>query len=159
LREVAELLLAKDYATQEPRLGGVFIERPMLSISGGDSDALVELDKLARLLDSQWRLPGTSLTFGADAVAGLVPVVGDLATAVLSAYIVARAADVGAPKKSDGPHGRHVVLDTVVGSFPVIGSVFDVFYKANNRNIRLLRRHLEKRFHPTLSESEHESRA
>ena len=57
----------------------------LLSVSGGRSDAIVELDRLARLLDSQWRIPGTEITFGADAVAGLVLVVGDLATAVLSA--------------------------------------------------------------------------
>ena len=116
------------------------------------SDAIVELDKLARLLDSQWRIPGTQIRFGADALAGLVPVVGDLATAVLSAYIVARAADVGAPKSLLARMVGNVVLDTVVGSIPLIGSVFDVFYKANNRNIRLLQRHLEKRFDPGLSE-------
>ena len=123
------------------------------------SDAVVELDRLARLLDSQWRIPGTQIRFGADAVAGLVPVVGDLATAVLSAYIVARAADVGAPKSLMARMVGNVVLDTVVGSIPLIGSVFDVFYKANNRNIRLLQRHLEKRFDAKPSESAPESRA
>jgi hypothetical protein len=113
----------------------------------------VELEKMARLLDSQWRIPGTKITFGADAVAGLIPFVGDLATAVLSAYLVARAADLGAPKRLMARMVGNVVLDTVVGSIPLVGSVFDVFYKANNRNIRLLQGHLEKRVYPGRSES------
>ncbi len=121
--------------------------------SAGHRHAVVELEKLARLLDSQWRIPGTKITFGADAVAGLIPFVGDLATAVLSAYLVARAADLGAPKRLMARMVGNVVLDTVVGSIPLVGSVFDVFYKANNRNIRLLQGHLEKRVYPGLSES------
>jgi hypothetical protein len=112
--------------------------------SDGQADALRELAQLARLLDSRWRIPGTSLTFGVDAVAGLVPVAGDLATAVTSAYIIARAVNLGVPKRLMAGMVGNVVLDTVVGSIPLIGSVFDVFFKANNRNIKLLQRHFEK---------------
>jgi hypothetical protein len=97
------------------------------------------------VLDSRWRIPGTRLTFGVDAVAGLIPVVGDLGTGLLSAYIVGRAANLGVPKSLMARMVGNVVLDTVVGSIPLIGSVFDVFFKANNRNIRLLQRQLEKR--------------
>ena len=107
--------------------------------------ALADLDRLARLLDSNWRIPGTSWRFGVDAVAGLLPGVGDLATGLISAYIVLQAPALGA---SNGVMARmigNVALDTLVGSIPLLGSIFDVYYKANNRNIRLLRRHLEKR--------------
>lgn len=106
---------------------------------------LADLDRLADMLDSRWRIPGTGVRFGVDAVAGLLPGIGDAATGLISAYIVARAAGHGA---SGGLLARmvgNVALDTIVGSVPLLGSVFDVFFKANNRNIGLLRRHIERR--------------
>ena len=112
---------------------------------GGPGEALEELDRLARLLDSRWRIPGTDIRFGADALVGLLPGVGDAATGLVSAYIILRAANHGAPKRLLARMAGNVALDTVVGSIPLAGSVFDLFFKANNRNIRLLRRHLEKR--------------
>jgi len=103
-----------------------------------------ELDRLARLLDSQWRIPGTSLRFGVDALAGLVPGVGDAATGLVSAYLIYRASRFDVPRSVLAVMVGNIVLDTVVGSIPLAGSVFDVFFKANNRNIRHLRRHLER---------------
>ncbi len=109
----------------------------------GTAKAIAELDRLARILDSNWKIPGTSIRFGVDAVAGFLPGIGDAATGLVSAYIVLRARNHGA---SGGLLARmlgNVALDTVVGSVPILGSIFDVYYKANNRNIRLLQRHLE----------------
>ena len=113
--------------------------------------AIAELDGLARMLDSSWRIPGTSIRFGVDAVAGLLPGIGDAASGLVSAYIVLQARNHGA---SGGLLARmigNVALDTVVGSVPILGSIFDVYYKANNRNIRLLRSHLERRDLPRRS--------
>ena len=104
--------------------------------------AIGELDVLAALLDSRWRIPGTSIRFGMDALVGLVPVLGDAATGLVSAYIVLRARDCGAGNGLVARMLGNVLLDTVVGSVPILGSIFDVYFKANNRNIRLLRRHL-----------------
>jgi hypothetical protein len=106
--------------------------------------AIVELDLLAALLDSRWRIPGTSIRFGLDALVGLVPVLGDAATGVVSAYIVLRARNCGAGKTLVARMLGNVLIDTVVGSIPILGSIFDVYFKANNRNIRLLRRHLQR---------------
>jgi len=105
---------------------------------------LDELDRLARLLDSQWRVPGTGLTFGVDAVAGLVPGIGDLATGAVSAWIIHTAWRLGATRGVMGRMIANVVLDTAIGAIPLAGSVFDLFFKANNRNMALLRRHLER---------------
>jgi hypothetical protein len=105
---------------------------------------VAELDLLAALLDSRWRIPGTSIRFGLDAVVGLVPVLGDAATGIVSAYIVLRARSCGAGNILVARMLGNVLLDTVVGSIPVLGSIFDVYFKANNRNITLLRRHLGK---------------
>lgn len=108
------------------------------------ANVVAELDWLAALLDSRWRIPGTSIRFGVDALVGLVPVLGDAATGVVSAYIVLRARSCGAEKTLVARMLGNVLLDTVVGSVPILGSLFDVYFKANNRNIRLLRRHLVK---------------
>ena len=105
---------------------------------------VAELDLLAALLDSRWRIPGTSIRFGVDALVGLVPVIGDAATGIVSAYIVMRARNCGAGKTLVARMLGNVLLDTVLGSVPILGSIFDVYFKANNRNIRLLRRHLGK---------------
>jgi hypothetical protein len=107
--------------------------------------ALEELDWLADLLDTRWRIPGLNVRFGAEAVAGLVPVLGDLAGAAVSAYLIMRARELGAPRHVVARMIGNVALDTVFGSVPIVGSVFDVFYKANKRNIRLLKKHLEQR--------------
>ncbi|WP_027145381.1 DUF4112 domain-containing protein [Mesorhizobium sp. WSM3626] len=106
------------------------------------ANAIAELDLLAVLLDSRWRLPGTPIRFGLDALVGLVPVLGDAATGLVSAYIVLRARKCGAGNLLVARMLGNVLFDTVVGSVPILGSIFDVYYKANNRNIRLLRRHL-----------------
>lgn len=100
-----------------------------------------ELAELAQLLDSKWGILG--FRFGIDAIAGLLPVVGDAATGLISAYIVYKAHRLGAPRELLGKMAANVVVDVAVGAIPVAGTVFDVFFKANNRNIRLLREHLK----------------
>ena len=106
---------------------------------------LADLDLLADLLDARWRVPGTSIRFGADALFGLVPVLGDVATGIASIYIVMRAREHGAGNGLIVRMLGNVALDTIVGSIPILGSIFDVYFKANKRNMRLLKRHLERR--------------
>ncbi|MER8555154.1 DUF4112 domain-containing protein [Mesorhizobium sp. M1217] len=106
--------------------------------------AIAELDLLAALLDSRWRIPGTSVRYGLDALVGLVRILGDVATGLVSAYIVLRARNCGAGNGLVGRMLGNVLLDTAVGSVPILGSIFDVYFKANNRNIRLLRRYLQR---------------
>ena len=108
-------------------------------------DGFPELADLAFLLDSRWRIPVIGLRFGMDAVVGLIPVVGDLASAGVSGYILVKAHRLGAPRMLLMQMAGNVVVDTVVGAVPIAGTVFDVFFKANNINIRLLREHLAER--------------
>jgi hypothetical protein len=108
---------------------------------------LADLDWLANLLDARWKVPGTSIRFGADALFGLVPVFGDVATAIASIYIVMRARELGAANGLIARMVGNVALDTVIGSIPILGSIFDVYFKANQRNLRLLRRHIERQKH------------
>ena len=100
------------------------------------------LHGLARMLDSQFVVPGTSFRFGLDALVGLIPGVGDLIGAGLSGYILLEAARIGVPKSVLLRMGWNVAVETVVGAVPFLGDLFDAAYKANNRNIRLLDRYL-----------------
>ncbi|KAB7627464.1 DUF4112 domain-containing protein [Alkalilimnicola sp. S0819] len=110
----------------------------------GTEAQLRELDRLARLLDSSLRVPGTRWRFGLDGLIGLIPGAGDLATGGLSAWIVLRAWRMGAPRTVLLRMAANVGLDVLLGSVPLLGDAFDFFFKANRRNLRLLRRHLQR---------------
>lgn len=97
---------------------------------------------LARVLDSAVKIPGTGIRIGADSVFGLVPVVGDIAGAALSGYIVLASARLGAPASTLMRMLINIGVDTVVGSVPVLGDMFDVGWRANMRNVELLDIHL-----------------
>ncbi len=103
-----------------------------------------EFERVARLLDSQWRIPGTGMRFGLDPVIGLVPGLGDVATGLVSAYIVLMAKRLGLPNHVMARMVGNIAIDVVFGSIPLLGSVFDLFYKANRRNFRLLQEHVER---------------
>lgn len=104
--------------------------------------ALRRVDRLAYWLDERFRLPGTGIRVGLDGLIGLVPGVGDAATAAVGAYILAEAWGLGAPRGVLAHMVFNLVVDAAVGSVPVFGDVFDVGWKANRRNVDLLRRHL-----------------
>lgn len=110
-----------------------------------DDHTLRRLDRLADLLDSHYRIPATGFTIGLDGVIGLIPVVGDLATTALSLYIVAESARYDLPKFRLFHMGWNVAVDGVIGSIPVFGDLFDIGWKANRKNLDLLRRELRNR--------------
>ena len=120
-----------------------------------DEIEIAALEDLARLLDTRWSIPGTNVRFGVDALIGLVPGLGDAASGLVSAYLVYRVAQLGAPPLLIARMAGNVALDTVVGSVPLVGSVFDVFFRANRRNIRLLRNHLDERRRDRFSSAVH----
>lgn len=91
------------------------------------------------------RVPGTNVRFGLDAVVGLIPGVGDALSATVSAYLIGRAAALDAPLPLLVRMAGNLVLDLVVGSVPVAGDLFDIGFRANRRNVELLRRHLAER--------------
>lgn len=106
------------------------------------SDPAARARALGRVLDSAFRIPGTGITVGLDPILGLVPGLGDLAGAVASGYIVLTAARLGAPKAVLARMLLNLGTDTLVGSVPVLGDLFDVGFRANIRNTELLDRHL-----------------
>ncbi|RJQ58199.1 MAG: DUF4112 domain-containing protein [Desulfobacteraceae bacterium] len=107
--------------------------------------SLKRLDRLARLLDDRFRIPGTRWRFGLDGLIGLIPGAGDAATSILSAYVVWRAWRMGASRGAWIRMVRNLILDAVLGSIPLLGDFFDIGWKANRRNIGILKEDLRRR--------------
>lgn len=105
---------------------------------------LDELAALAELLDSRYRIPGTSWRFGLDAILGLVPGIGDALVALPAVYLIWRARQLGVPTSLLVRMAANVGFDTMLGSVPVAGNIFDLFFKSSRRNLALLRRHIDK---------------
>ena len=107
---------------------------------------LARLDALAKLLDVAFILPGTNIRYGIDGLIGLIPVVGDIITTAISLWLVREARALGAPWHITARMLGNVAVDGVVGLVPVAGDAFDVMFRANVRNVRMLKRWLDK--HP-----------
>lgn len=121
--------------------------RPRAPARPGDREeaARARLEAIARLLDSRWRVPGTGIRFGADAALNLLPGVGLLASKGVSAYLIWEARRLGVPFGTLLRMVGNVGVDALVSAVPVAGWVGDVFYRANLRNMALLREHLDRR--------------
>ncbi len=98
---------------------------------------------MARALSSRV-IPGTGIRLGFDAILGLVPVAGDLIAQAISTYILWEAHQLGVSKLTLMRMFGNTLIDTVVGSIPIAGDAFDVVFRANLKNLRLLQRHLER---------------
>lgn len=97
---------------------------------------------LSRLLDEQFRIPGTTYRLGLDGLLGLIPGVGDAAGAILSVYILYEAIRLGAPSTVLLRMIANIGIDTVGGAIPVVGDIFDMAWKANKKNAALLHAYL-----------------
>lgn len=106
--------------------------------------ALERLEKFSRFTDSSIGIPFTKFQIGAEAIIGLVPLVGDAAGLVMSSYVLLEAQRVGASKSVKLRMLRNMGIDFLGGLLPVVGDAFDAIYKANTRNTRLLRNYLEQ---------------
>ena len=114
-------------------------ERPI------DPERLERLRAFARLLDVAIGIPGTNVRFGLDGLLGLVPGVGDGATALISLYLVYEARQLGVPRRKIARMLANVGIDAALGAIPVIGDLFDFVWKANTRNLAILEEHLAER--------------
>lgn len=99
---------------------------------------LARLEREAVLLDSRYLIPGTRIRFGLDPLIGILPLVGDVMGAAWSLRLVSMAQRLGADRALLQRMVWHVAVDFVIGLAPVIGPVFDIFYRGNLRNLDLL---------------------
>jgi hypothetical protein len=105
---------------------------------------LARLEALAKLLDIAFILPGTKIRYGVDGIIGLIPVVGGIVATALSLWLVREARALGAPWHVTARMLGNVAIQGVVGTVPVAGDAFDVLFRANMRNVRMLRRWIDR---------------
>ncbi len=107
--------------------------------------ARARLEALARTLDSSIRIPGTSIRFGADAALNLIPGLGTLTAKAISGYLIWEARRLGVPPNKLLRMAGNIGIDAAISAVPVLGWIGDVFWRANTRNIEILRAHLDGR--------------
>ena len=105
------------------------------------------VEVLEQLMERSFRIPGVNYPIGLDAIVGLVPIVGDFITAAMGAYIVWEGRNLGLPKWKLWRMGGNIAIDTALGAVPVVGDAFDVMFRSNTRNLRIIKKHLDKH-HP-----------
>lgn len=103
-------------------------------------DLLEEVEKFVTLLDSQFVIPGTDVRFGLDAIVGLVPGLGDAVALLASAYVYKRLTELDLGPVTRARMVGNILIDAVVGAVPVVGDIFDVAFRANQRNLELARK-------------------
>lgn len=103
--------------------------------------AIAGVESMAQWMDSKFTIPGTNIKFGFDALIGLIPGAGDFATLAISGYMITILAKNGASNLLIARMALNVVIDAVLGSVPILGDIFDVAFKANIRNTKLMREH------------------
>lgn len=113
---------------------------------GLDADAmrrLARLAKLARFMDTALRVPGTRIRFGADSILGLVPVVGDAGGALVGLLILNEARRLGLPGHKQMQMLANLGTDALFGSVPLVGDLFDLYFKSHRRNLQIILDHFE----------------
>lgn len=102
------------------------------------------LEEMVRLMDTKFKIPGTNFRFGLDPILGLLPVIGDVTSFAISGGLILYMIRFGASRKVIILMLLNIILDASIGSIPVLGTIFDFYYKANDRNINLLRKHYQQ---------------
>jgi hypothetical protein len=131
------------HAHQAPESGpeetpGLIILKPQRVYSAEEQAHLASIRALAKLMDAIIPVPGTGMKIGADALLGLIPGVGDLGSAAIGAYILNAAAKLGVPPVVLARMVLNLAIDALLGLIPFAGDLFDVMFKANMRNVKLV---------------------
>lgn len=116
--------------------------------TGSDPQSVRQrIEAMETLLERSFRIPGINFPIGLDAIVGLIPVLGDIVTTAMGAYIVWEARNLGLPRWKLWRMGANVAFDAALGAVPVVGDAADLVFRSNTRNLRIIKRHLD-RHHP-----------
>jgi hypothetical protein len=127
-----------------PRLQAMGFELP----TGTDPVSVRKrIEVMEQLLERSFVIPGTKVPVGLDSIVGLIPVVGDLIAAAMGSYLIWEAKNLGLPKWKLVRMAGNIALDTAVGAVPVLGDALDFVYRSNSRNLKIVKKHLD-RHHP-----------
>ena len=107
-------------------------------------DTIARLDFIARLLDTAFVVPGTNIRFGIEAIIRLMPGIGDAVASALSCVILIEAHRLGVPTRILARMLANVLLEGTAGAMPVVGDMFDIMFRANRRNIRILHDYMRR---------------
>jgi hypothetical protein len=107
----------------------------------------VRVSAMEKLLERSFIIPGVNMPVGLDALIGLVPVLGDIVTTAMGAYIIWEARNLGMSKWKLGRMGLNVLFDTAIGAIPVVGDAADFLFRSNSKNLKLILKHIDKH-HP-----------
>lgn len=118
-----------------------------LPVGNDPASIRARVEAVEMLLERSFRIPGTNVPVGLDSIIGLVPVIGDIITTAMGAYIVWEARNLGLSKFQLTRMGVNVAFDTLVGLVPVVGDAADFLFRSNTKNLRIIKRHLDKH-HP-----------
>lgn len=105
------------------------------------------VEALELVLERSFHIPGTKIPVGLDSIVGLIPVLGDLVTAAMGAYMVWEARNLGMSKWKLIRMTANVGIDTALGAIPLVGDAFDFVWRSNSKNLRIIKKHLDKH-HP-----------
>lgn len=107
---------------------------------------LRDLERIAQWMDAKFLIPGTPIRFGLDSLIGLLPVVGDSSTLLVALYLTAKARALDLPKHIHLQMYFNAFIDWLIGLIPFLGDIFDIGFKANLRNVALIRKHIEEKY-------------
>lgn len=110
-------------------------------IRDNDAPSIQWVEQLSKLMDSRFAIPGTNIRFGIDPILSMLPVFGDLITFIVSGMLIYTMRNHGASRNVAIKMILNATLDALIGAIPLVGTVFDIFYKANDRNVKLLKEH------------------
>ena len=119
-------------------------ERLPVPMGSDPQSVRTRIEAMERLLERLFVIPGINKPVGLDVILDLVPGIGDIAGAVLGAYIVWEAKNLGMSKSQMTRMAGNVGVDFVLGLIPWIGAIPDFFFRSNTRNLRIIKRHLDK---------------
>lgn len=114
------------------------------AISNSTPAKIKWLDNVSAFLDNKFRIPGTETRFGLDFIIGLIPGAGDVASLGISSVLVLTMVRYGASGRLILQMLWNIFLDTTVGAIPILGDIFDLYYKSNRRNFELLKAHYKE---------------
>jgi hypothetical protein len=124
------------------------IAKDMPGMGSDPHSVRARVEAMEKLLERAFHIPGTKIPFGLDSVIGLVPVLGDFVTAAMGAYIVWEARNLGMSKWQLVRMTANLGIDTAIGAIPFVGDAFDLVWRSNSKNLRIIKKHLDKH-HPT----------
>lgn len=140
---------ARERSDRASRPGGADapFEDPFTDVGDGrvDAETVRRLNRFAEVLDEAFEIPGTNYRIGLDGLIGMIPGLGDTATALIASYLLFEGYRLNVPRSVLMRMAANIGIDWAVGSIPIAGDIFDVAFKANRRNVRLLLDHLRTR--------------